>query len=54
MYICKTHCPEMDGCSHCKVSDPFDESNFIVQNLRDYGCCPVGNIPIWEEIKEND
>lgn len=51
-YICTAKCPEMDrnGLGHCvEHQDEYCHAYFA-----EYGCCPVGNIPIWIPYDRGD
>lgn len=44
-YICVQNCPELDYYKnkHC------EKSEYIEDYVEEYGCCPVGNVPVWKE-----
>lgn len=48
-YICTQNCPELDyeNEKHCTET----KNGYCHEHVKEYGCCPVGNIPIWKEME---
>jgi len=54
-YICIAVCPEMDDYNdpRCKVDDPEDYTDPLIEYIGYNGCCRCGNVPIWDKIQSD-